>query len=144
MSGLENPDQEISIKGSAMKWLRALALLVAVGALTGCASGGSDQGPVGIELSVPRSAIPSTGLCRVWISGLATSQQPMSRGCEGIEDTAPLGSRVLYRPDDSSREVHVSYMSRAAPGWVTGIDAFSVDTMRLTRVIMAYRGEPPK
>jgi hypothetical protein len=28
------------------------------------------------------------------------------RGCDGIEWTAPLGSRILYRPDDGGREVH--------------------------------------
>jgi hypothetical protein len=66
----------------------------------------------------------------------------MTRGCEGIEGAAPLGSRILFRPEDGSREVLVSYMSRATPGWVTGIDAFNVDTMRLTRVVMAFRGEP--
>jgi len=108
-----------------------------------CAPGGSEGDVVGIRLDVPRSAIPGTGLCRIWLSGVPVSQQPMVQGCDGIEYSAPLGSRVLHRPADGSREVHVSYMSRATPGWVTGIDAFSIDTMRLVRVILPYVGEPP-
>lgn len=119
-------------------------LVLAAGFAAACASGGHDQGVLGIQLNVPRSAIPGTGLCRIWLTGVPTSRQPMVQGCDGIEYSAPLGSRVLYRPDDGSREVHVSYMSRATPGWVTGIDAFSIDTMRLVRVILPYVGEPPQ
>lgn len=128
-----------------MKSQRTLGLIVlAAGLATACAPGGSAGGVLGIQLDVPRSAIPGTGLCRIWLSGVSNSQQPIAQGCDGIEYSAPLGSRVLYRPGDGSREVHVSYMSRATPGWVTGIDAFSIDTMRLVRVILPYVGEPPE
>jgi hypothetical protein len=88
-----------------------------------CGAGGSGGSGAPIELSVPKGELPSPGL-----------------GCDGIEWTAPLGSRVLYRPDDGRREVHVKYMSRATHGLVTGIDAFSIDTLRLIRVIMPYNG----
>lgn len=121
-----------------------LAPLCAAVLLVGCAAGRGRSGPVAIELDVPQRALPATGLCRIWIPGQPVSRQPMTRGCDGIVGAAPLGSWVLYRPDDGSREVIVRYMSRGTPGWVTGIDAFSVDTMRLTRIVMAFRGEPPR
>lgn len=126
-----------------MKSLFTMLLSAVAALVVACASGGSEEGVLGIRLDIPRSAMPGTGLCRIWLSGVPTSQQPMVQGCDGIEYSAPLGSRILYRPADGSREVHVSYMSRATPGWVTGIDAFSIDTMRLTRVILPYVGEPP-
>jgi hypothetical protein len=105
-----------------------------------CGAGGSGGSGAPIELSVPKGELPSPGLCRVWVSRQSDSQQPLARGCDGIEWTAPVGSRVLYRPDDGRREVHVKYMSRATHGLVTGIDAFSIDTLRLIRVIMPYNG----
>jgi hypothetical protein len=105
-----------------------------------CGAGGSGGSGAPIELSISQGELPSPGLCRVWVSDQSDSQQPLARGCDGIEWTAPLGSRVLYRPDDGSREVHVKYMSRATRGLVTGIDAFSIDTLRLIRVIMTYNG----
>ena len=107
-----------------------------------CAGGQSDSGVTPIELNIPKSAIPSPGLCRIWVSGVESAQQQLARSCEDIEWTAPLGARILYRPDDGSREVIVRYMSRSTPGWVTGIDAFDIDTMRLVRVIQEYTREP--
>ncbi len=118
-----------------------ISLVVGLTALACGGAGSSDSSvPAPIELGIPQDELPSPGLCRVWISGRSASQQPLARGCEGIEWTAPLGARILYRPDDGSREVHVRYMSRGSRGLVTGIDAFSVDTMRLIRVIMSYNG----
>jgi hypothetical protein len=115
----------------------SLVMCLAVLACGGAVSGDS---VAPIMLGIPKDELPSPGLCRVWVSGQATAMQPLPRSCDGIEWTAPLGSRVLYRPDDGSREVHVKYMSRATTGLVTGIDAFSIDTLRLIRVIMPYNG----
>jgi len=112
-------------------------IMVAIVACGGAVSGDS---VAPIMLRIPKDELPSPGLCRVWVSEQSNSMQPLARGCDGIEWTAPLGSRVLYRPDDGSREVHVKYMSRATPGLVTGVDAFSFDTLRLIRVIMPYNG----
>ncbi len=124
-----------------MKWYIAVPLSVGLVVTAACAGGSSDGGVTPIELNVPKDQMPSPGLCRVWVSGEATARQPLARSCDGIEWTAPLGTRILYRPDDGSREVHVRYMSRSTPGFVTGIDAFDIDTMRLVRVIMSYRKE---
>lgn len=123
-----------------LTWLASLSVACLV--FAGCAGGSSDgEGVTPIELSIPRSSLPSPGFCRVWVSGTAVSRQALQRSCDGIEWTAPLGARILYRPDDGSREVHVRYMSRGTRGFVTGIDAFDIDTMRLKRVIMPYTGE---
>lgn len=109
-------------------------------AVVACGGAVSGDSVAPIMLRIPKDELPSPGLCRVWVSGQSNSMQPLARGCDGIEWTAPLGSRVLYRPDDGSREVHVKHMSRATPGLVTGVDAFSIDTLRLIRVIMPYNG----
>ncbi len=124
-----------------MRWPRGIPLFVALTAAAACASasGGGESGAP-VRLNIPRSALPGPGLCRVWISGRSLSRQPLTRGCEGIENTAPLGSRVLYRPGASSREVHVRYMSTSYAGVVSGIDAFNMDTLRLVRVIQPYQG----
>ena len=126
-----------------MKWYIAVPLSVGLVVAGACAGGSSDGGVTPIELSVPKSHIPSPGLCRVWVSGVETAEQPLARSCDGVEWTAPLGARILYRPDDGSREVIVRYMSRNTPGFVTGIDAFDIDTMRLLRVIQSYTKETP-
>ena len=126
-----------------MKRYTAIALAVGLSATGACGGGSSDGGVTPIELSVPKDQLPSPGLCRVWVSGGQTGQQPLARSCDDIEWTAPLGSLVLYRPDDGSREVHVRYMSSNTPGFVTGIDAFDIDTLRLVRVIQEYTRETP-
>jgi hypothetical protein len=118
-----------------------MALAAGMAVAAACGGGSSDGGVTPIELGVPKDQIPSPGLCRVWVSGGRISQQPLARSCDDIEWAAPLGALVLYRPDDGSREVHVKYMSRNTPGFVTGIDAFDIDTLRLLRVIQAYTKE---
>ncbi len=128
-----------------MRWSRAVPVLatsLAV-ATSACAGGPGGEPASPVRLDIAMSALPGPGLCRVWVDGLAVSQQPLPRGCDAIENTAPLDSRVLFRPDDRSRTVHVRYMSTSSRGEVIGIDVFNIDTGRLVRVLQRY-GEPAR
>ncbi len=128
-----------------MRGLGSLPIVLAalVGATSACAGGRSGEPASPVRLNIARSALPGPGLCRVWVGSLAVSQQPLPRACGGIEHAAPLDSRVLFRPDDRSRTVHVRYMSTSTPGEVIGIDVFNIDTGRLVRVLQRY-GDPAR
>ena len=128
-----------------MRWLRAAPVLATFLTVTtsACAGGPSGEPASPVRLDIAKSALPGPGLCRVWVGTLAVSQQPLPRACDAIENTAPLDSRVLFRPDDRSRTVHVRYMSTSIPGEVIGIDVFNIDTGRLVRVLQRY-GEPAR
>ncbi len=115
---------------------RRLAAAAVVLASWSCGGSRSpDDPPLDFKIDIPKRAFPSPGLCRVWISGRAVSQQPLSRSCENIEFSAPLGSRVLRRPKDGSRDMVVWYMDTSERGKIEGIDVFNVDTGRLIRVV---------
>ncbi len=120
-----------------------VAILVACG---GSTSEGGDQasapqqsietGPP-LEFDLPRSYIPSPGLCRIYYPRRpAESDYLLAQGCDNIENAVQLGGVVLYRPRDGSRNVHICYMSRAEQGVVDGIDVVSVDKLRVVRVIL--------
>ncbi len=122
-----------------MRAATVMLLSLMIAGISGCGSkGGETAGP--IRLDVPRRAIPAPGLCRVWLDRSESRLQRLPRSCDGIENVAPLGSRVLYRPDNKSRTVEVRYMSRSHPGEVTGIDLFNIDNGNLVRIIQSYNG----
>jgi hypothetical protein len=98
---------------------------------------GNDETGPPLDFPLPRSYIPSPGLCRVYVPdrpGLSDNLQAM--GCANIENTADLGTVVLYRPRDGSRNVHICYMSRSEQGVVDGIDVVSVDKLRIVSVLL--------
>jgi hypothetical protein len=120
-----------------------VAILVACG---GSTSEGGDQasapqqsletGPP-LEFDLPRSYIPSPGLCRIYYPRRpAESDYLLAQGCDNIENAVQLEGVVLYRPRDGSRNVHICYMSRSEQGVVDGIDVVSVDKLRVVRVIL--------
>ena len=123
--------------------LGVVAMLVACG---GSTSEGGDQasapqqsletGPP-LEFDLPRSYIPSPGLCRIYYPRRpAESDVLLAQGCDNIENAVQLEGVVLYRPRDGSRNVHICYMSRSEQGVVDGIDVVSVDKLRVVRVIL--------
>ena len=121
-----------------MRAATVMLLSLVIAGISGCGSKRSETaGP--IRLDVPLRAIPAPGLCRVF-GGTSNRLPQLSRSCDGIENVAPLGSRVLYRPDNNSRTVEVRYMSTSHPGEVTGIDLFNIDTRNLVRIIQSYNG----
>lgn len=119
------------------------SLAVLLGATAACIRQQVEEGTSPIRLDIPRSALPAPGLCRVWVNGLPVSQQPLSRGCVGIENTAPLGSRVLYRPDDGTRRLVVCHISTSHHGEIEGMDLFNINNSRLIRVLQRYGEDPP-
>ena len=122
--------------------LGVMAILVACG---GSTSEGGDQAPAAnpnletgppLEFDLPRSYIPSPGLCRIYYPRRpAESDVLQAQGCNNIENTVNLGGVILFRPRDGSRNVHICYMSRSEQGVVDGIDAVSVDKLRIVRVV---------
>ncbi len=55
---------------------------------------------------------------------------------------APLGSRVLYRPDDGSRKVFMCYLNTSEPREIIGIDVYDMDNRQIIDVLQR-RGDPP-
>ena len=121
-----------------------VAILVACGGSS--SSGGGDQasapqqsletGPP-LEFDLPRSYIPSPGLCRIYYPRRPDeSDYLQAQGCDNIENAVQLEGVVLYRPRDGSRNVHVCYMSRSEQGVVDGIDKVSVDRLSIVGVIL--------
>ena len=119
-----------------------MAILVACG---GSTSEGGDQsaapqqsiesGPP-LDFPLPRNMIPSPGLCRIYYPQRPQESEFLqAQGCDNIENAVNLGGVVLFRPRDGSRNVHVCYMSRSEQGVVDGIDAVSVDRLRVVRVV---------
>ncbi len=119
------------------------AILVACG---GSSSSGGDHaaapqqsletGPP-LEFDLPRSYIPAPGLCRIYYPRRPEeSEYLQAQGCDNIENAVQLEGVILYRPRDDSRNVHVCHMSRSEQGVVDGIDAVSVDQLRMVRVIL--------
>jgi len=51
----------------------------------------ADAGP-----DMPQGMFPPRGMCRVWFTERAPSQQPPVESCNGIRSRAPNGSYVVY------------------------------------------------
>ena len=110
--------------------LSGLAAVVALAACGGPPAEGESTSPMTLDL--PRNQIPTPGNCRI------VSPGQFNRTCEGIEFAAPVGTRVLYRPDDGSRRVVVCYMHTSHQAEIIGVDVFNMDTGRHLRTIQAY------
>jgi hypothetical protein len=99
-------------------------------------------------LGIPPGHLPPPGECRIWEPGVPPGQQKAPKGskgqgngkkqgggtgqsCRGIEDLAPAGSWVVYRPGQDKKVVHVKEMGRA--GVVVRVNVFDVESGRLVR-----------
>ncbi len=113
-----------------------IALTIALLGLAACAPWqASTQRSFARDIAVPTTGKLAPGQCAVLAPGFYRA-----RGCDGIEYAAPLGSRVLHRPDDGSRTVEVWYLSTRQHGVITGVDLFDLDTRQFLRVIRPYNG----
>ena len=82
------------------------------------------RGPLGI----PEAELPPVGQCRIWYPGRAAAEQPPPQGCGEAEGAAPPAVRVLYRPPEDERVVHVRVMHPTKPGEVLRIDLYDAET----------------
>jgi hypothetical protein len=48
------------------------------------------------NVDVPKSAYPPAGLCRVWLNGVAASQQPAATDCTSAIRNQPANSKMLF------------------------------------------------
>lgn len=109
--------------------------LIALGFL-GCGSGQQDVSNLApVRLDIPRSELPSPGLCRI------VGEGNLPRSCDGVEVAAQPGATIVYRPRDGTRRVVVCYLHRSNIGEIEGIDVFDMDTRDLIEVVQR-RGDP--
>jgi hypothetical protein len=81
------------------------------------------RGPLGI----PERSLPEPGQCRVWREGVASAEQPPPQPCGDAEKAALPGDRILYRPPDDVRVVHVRVLDPAQQGKVLRVDLYDAE-----------------
>ena len=81
------------------------------------------RGPLGI----PERELPPPGQCRAWHEGRASAEQPPPGPCADAEKAARPGDRILFRPQDDARVVHVRVLHSTEPGKVIRIDLFDAE-----------------
>jgi hypothetical protein len=79
-----------------------------------------------VALGIPPGHLPRPGRCRLWLPNTPPGHQPASRPCNGIDVRAPVGSMIVYRPDETIVRVH--YVDAQHPGVVIGIRVFDAAT----------------
>jgi hypothetical protein len=86
-------------------------------------------------LGIPAGHLPDPGECRVWIPGTPPGRQRSARSstCNGIAQTAPGGSWVVYRPSRDRRLVHVRVTDRQRPGHIVVVHVFEAESGRFLR-----------
>lgn len=89
-----------------------------------------------IDLPITRREVPSSGLCRVFVVDFGRIESSNDFGCNNIENSAPLGSYIMYRSRANRNDVILCRMSDSFPGVVDGIDVYDYGRLRLTRVIL--------
>lgn len=82
------------------------------------------RGPLGI----PEAELPPPGECRVWHPDRRVADQRPSEPCGDAEGAAPAGGRILYRPTDDPRVVHVRVLDPADAGTVLRVDIYDAET----------------
>ena len=83
-------------------------------------------------LGVPPGHLPPPGQCRVWMRGTPPGHQPRSKSCDGIRDTAPAGSMILYRPSKDRKHVEAWYVDHQRSGVIVRVELFDAETGRAT------------
>ena len=95
------------------------------------------------KLGIPPGHLPPPGQCRVWIPGEPPGHQAKARSCANIEASEaqfgegayphrvlmaefPAGSRIIYRPTDDKKVVHVKVIDQTRPGIVVRVRVYDV------------------
>ena len=85
------------------------------------------------KLGIPPGHLPPPGQCRVWIPGDPPGHQAKPRSCSNIESSAPAGSRIIYRPIEDKKVVHVKVVDQYRPGIVVAVRVYDVASGSLLR-----------
>jgi hypothetical protein len=83
-------------------------------------------GSTAVTLGIPPGHLPRPGRCRLWLPGTPPGHQPAARPCNGIDVRAPVGSMIVYRPDETI--VQVRYVDAQHPGVVIAVRVFDAAT----------------
>ena len=87
--------------------MQSFTVVLSFGLLVACAAPVMGQsGPSkDSSKSIPASAKPPKGMCRVWIEGVAPAQQPAPTDCATALKNQPKNSRVIFgdSPSDTSK-----------------------------------------
>ena len=78
------------------------------------------------RLGVPPGHLPAPGMCRVWMPGRAPGHQAPARSCAKVENFAPAGSWILYRPSKDRKFVHVRVVDDRRAGVVVARRIYEV------------------
>lgn len=82
-----------------MKFLTAsVIVLVALAPLELRAQGRAPQRPKP-DTTIPRSAIPPAGMCRIWLDDVPVAQQPAPTDCATAVRNRPAKGRVIFGDD---------------------------------------------
>ncbi|HET7600929.1 MAG TPA: hypothetical protein VFK09_11580 [Gemmatimonadales bacterium] len=82
---------------------------------------------------MPPGHLPPPGMCRVWVPGRPPGHQPKPRDCAGIDELAPAGTWVLYRPSRDRRIVKVRVVDERRAGVVIRVRVFDAADGRFLR-----------
>jgi hypothetical protein len=82
-----------------------------------------DKSPLGI----PLAQLPAPGQCRLWNVGRPLREQSPAGSCAQIEPSAPPESRILYRPPQDPRLVHVRIVDPDQTGLVTQVRVYDAE-----------------
>jgi hypothetical protein len=82
-----------------------------------------DRGP----LKVPPGHYPPPGQCRLWFPGRPPGHQPHPGPCGRVEQEAPAGAWVLYRPSREKKVVHARVIDPRRAGVVIAVRVYDAD-----------------
>ncbi len=102
---------------------------IALGACTSSSEPPATQPkPTAAALGIPPGQLPPVGQCRVWIPGKPPGHQAKARSCDGIEQVAPAGSWIVYRPGKDKKVVHVRVVDDRHPGVVAVVRVYDAQS----------------
>jgi hypothetical protein len=120
-----------------MRSARNLCPALAIFAAAACSSFSATQpqqptpavgrGPsTAATLGIPPGHLPPPGQCRIWVPGEPPGHQQPPRSCDHIEQTAPAGGWILYRPSRDRKVVHVRVLDERHRGVVVHLRVYDV------------------
>lgn len=82
-----------------LRTVLAMTVLTAVSAAPVLAQRGAPKDSAKRPAAVPADARPPKGMCRIWIDGVPSAQQPAATDCPTALKNRPPNGRVLFGDD---------------------------------------------